>query len=87
MRLQQALQADAGGDLLPRILHQVAQQDPIQALPHLPVRIAEPVQRLAAQLLLRGDGQVAGLEQQRFGADVIHVERRQQFLAIEHFAE
>ena len=51
VRLQQARQADAVGGLLRRVLHQVAQQLLVQALPHLPVGIAEPIQRLAAQFL------------------------------------
>ena len=36
------------------------------------------VQRHDAKFLLFRDGQVAGLEQQRLGADVLRVERRQQ---------
>ena len=70
VRLQQACQADAVGGLLRRVLHQIAQQHPVQALPHFTVGIAEPVQRLATELLFSRDGQVAGLEQQRLGAVV-----------------
>ena len=87
VRFQQARQADAVGGLLRRVLHQVAQQHPVQALPHFTVGIAEPVQRLATEFLFSRDGQVAGLEQQRLGADFVHVERRQQILGTEHFVE
>ena len=48
--------------------------------------IAEPIQRLAAQPLFSGDGQVTGLQQQCLGADVIHVERRQQLPGAHHVA-
>ena len=75
-----ARQADAVRRLLRGVLHQMARQNPVQALPHFPVRIAQAIQRLAAQLLLSRDRQIAGLEQQRLRADPIHVERRQQFL-------
>ena len=74
---QQPRQAHAVHRLPRRVLHQMAQQDPVQALPHLPVRIAQPIQRHAAQRLFPRDRQVAGLEQQRLRADVVHVERRQ----------
>ena len=30
-------------------------QHPVQALPHFPVRIAQPIKRLAVEILLRGD--------------------------------
>ena len=43
VRLQQARQADAVGGLLRRVLHQVAQQHPVQALAYCAVGIAEPV--------------------------------------------
>ena len=78
VRGKQALQPDAVRRLLLGVLHQMAQQMLVQALADFPVRIAQPVQRLAAQLLLSGDRQVAGLEQQRLRADLAHVERRQQ---------
>ena len=79
-RLQEARQAHAVGHLPLRVPHQMAQQMLVQTLADFPVRIAEPVQRLVAQLLFPRNRQVAGLEQQRFGADVVHVERRQQLL-------
>ena len=90
MRLQQARQAHAVRRLLVGILHQVEQQLFVQALAHLPVRIAEPIERLAPQPLFSRDCQVAGLEQQRLGSDVLRgaaaadVERRQQSLRADH---
>ena len=87
MRLQQARQADAVRGLLRRVLHQVAQQHAVQALPHLAVRIAQPIRRLAAQPLFPRDREIAGLEQHRFSADVLHVERRQQLSRAERFIQ
>ena len=49
VRLQQAGQAHVVGRLLGRVAHQAAQQVLVQALPHLAVGIAEPIQSLAAQ--------------------------------------
>ena len=80
-------QAHAVRRLLRRVLHQVAQQVLVQALPNLPVRIAQPIQRHAAQRLLPRDGQVAGLEQQRLRADTAHVERRQQLRRAHHLIQ
>ena len=65
MLLQQPVEPGAVRRLARRVANQMAQQAPVQALPHLPVRVAEAVERLAAQVLLALDGQVAGLEQQR----------------------
>ena len=76
VRLQQPHQSHAVRRLPVGILHQVQQQLFVQALAHLPVRVAEPIQRLASQPFLPRDRQVAGLEQQCLGFDVLHVERR-----------
>ena len=64
-------QADAVLHLLSGVLHQVAQQHQVQALADLAVRIAEAIQGHAAQLLFPRDRQVAGLEQERLGANVV----------------
>ena len=75
------------------ILHQEAKQAAVQTLAHFAIRIAQPVYRLAADLLFRLDRKIAGLEQQRLGADVVRggaaadVERRQQFFGTEHIAK
>ena len=59
----------------------------IQALAHLTVRIAQAIQRPATHVFFRQNGQIAGLEQQRLGGDVVHVERRQQFPGAHRLAE
>ena len=65
----------------------MTQKTLVQALTHLPVRIAQPIQHPPAQILLSRDGQVAGLEQQRLGADVVDVEGGQQIAAAHDVVE
>ena len=69
------------------VLHQIAQHTAVQALPDFAIRISQSIHRLAADILFRVDRQVAGLEQQRLGADFFHVERRQQILGTQHVAQ
>ena len=61
-----------------------SQQARVEALAHLPVRIAEPEVLDLVVPLLADHGEVAGLEQQRRRCDAAHVEGAQQFLAGDH---
>ena len=63
---------------------QVAQQVPVQALPHFAVRIAEPEQGLAAGTAAFSNGEIAGLEEQRFGGDFLHIEGGEQLVRADH---
>ena len=81
---QQPVEPDAVGHLPRRVLHQVAQQAAVQTLPYLPVGIVQAIKHLAAQILGVGYCQVAGLEQQRLGGDVIDVKGREQLVAADH---
>ena len=57
----------------------------VQALAHLVVRIAQPVEDSAVAAILHlPDGQVAGLEQQRLGGHLVHVEGGEQRLGAAH---
>ena len=69
------------------VVREVPQEVAVQALAHLAVRVAEPVDRFAVHVAVRvlaGDGEVAGLEQQRLGGDVAHVEPRHQLVGRHH---
>ena len=68
-------------DLPFRLRHHRLQEAVVQALAYLPVRIAQAIVRSPATPLGAVDREVAGLEQQRFRLDAMHVERRQQLLA------
>ena len=63
---------------------QMSQQAVVQALAHLSIRVAEVVDGATSSFALADDRQVAGLEQQRLGADVAHVEARHQFFRGHH---
>ena len=84
---QQVVQAVAVGGLARRILHQAPQQALVQALPDLPVGIAQAIAADAAPVPHALDRQVAGLEQQRLGGHRPHVERGEQFAARQHPVE
>ena len=75
---QPPAQGGAVARAAPPVRRQRRQQAPVQALPHFPVRIPQSVRRLLVDVLGLHDGQVAGLEQQRFDRHGVHVEGRQQ---------
>ena len=58
-----------------------------QALPHLPVRIPQPVEQVPSENLAVADRQVAGLEQQRLRGDLPHIESAQQRVVGDHLIE
>ena len=60
------------------------QQALVEALPDLPVGIAQAIAADAAPVSHVLDRQVAGLEQQRLGGDGVDLERRQQLVAAQH---
>ena len=57
------------------VIRQERQQTGMQAQPHLQIRIAQAVEAPAGPELRVDDGQVSGLEHQRFGPDSADVER------------
>ena len=61
--LQQPAKPHAVRRLPAPVLPQPPQPATVQALAHLPVRVAQPVEPLAAEVLPLPDRQVAGLEQ------------------------
>ena len=69
------------------IPHHVVEQAAVEALAHLSVRIAEPVENLPGAGLLPQDRQVAGLEQQRLRGNGVHIESREELIAGEHAVE
>ena len=54
------------------------------SLSHLAVGIAQPIEPSPPAIFGVNDGQVAGLEQQRFSGDVIDIKRREQLVAAFH---
>ena len=84
VRLQPPVQVHLVRRLARRVLHEVAEEALVQALADLAVRVTQPIQQLATEVLHRRDGQVSRLEQQRLGGDVVHVECGQQVVVAQH---
>ena len=80
-------QPDAVRHLPSPVLDQVAQKTLVQALTHLAVGIAQPIESVPAQVGLPGGRQVPGLEEQRLGGDVTHVEGGQEVAAAHHVVQ